>query len=100
MALQDPNLYIGQNNRELKPHGTPDFPCAGYKSEANIQWHWHEETELIAVHSGKIKLKLTNGTYELSAGDGVFINTNTLHHPSIFFIFIFPIIFIPPQSKP
>lgn len=79
MALQDPNLYIGQNNRELKPHGTPDFPCAGYKSEANIQWHWHEETELIAVHSGKIKLKLTNGTYELSAGDGVFINTNTLH---------------------
>ena len=77
MALQDPNLYIGQNNRELKPHGTPDFPCAGYKSQTYIQWHWHEETELIAVHSGKIKLKLTNGTYELSAGDGVFINTNT-----------------------
>lgn len=79
MALQDPNLYIGQNNRELKPHGTPDFPCAGYKSEANIQWHWHEETELIIVHSGKILLKLTNVTYELSAGEGVFINTNTLH---------------------
>lgn len=79
MALQDPNLYIGHNNRELKPHGTPDFPCAGYKSKAHVQWHWHEETELIAVHTGKVMLKLTNGTYELSAGDGAFINTNNLH---------------------
>lgn len=79
MALQDPNLYIGQNNRELKPHGTPDFPCAGYRGESNVQWHWHDETELIAVHSGTVILKLTDGTCKLSPGDGVFINTNTLH---------------------
>lgn len=79
MALQDPNLYVGHNNRELKPHGTPDFPCAGYESSANVQWHWHEETELIVVYSGKVLLKLTNGTFELSRGDGAFVNTNTLH---------------------
>lgn len=30
MALQDCALNLNRTGRELQPHGTPDFPCAGY----------------------------------------------------------------------
>lgn len=44
-----------------------------------IQWHWHEEVELILVHSGCAKLKLSNESVVLSTGDCAYINQNQLH---------------------
>ena len=47
--------------REMKSHGTADFPFQYYsetfdwKRLESIEWHWHNEIELIYVCDGKIK---------------------------------------------
>jgi hypothetical protein len=52
MALQKSGLNLNKNRLELHPHGTLDFPCAGYYSQHTnnsddvIPWHWHEEIEI------------------------------------------------------
>ncbi len=49
MALQKCMLNLNQRLKELNPHGTLDFPCAGYssyytdKEENAVPWHWHED---------------------------------------------------------
>ena len=30
MGLKECGLNLSRDNKELKPHGTIDFPCAGY----------------------------------------------------------------------
>ena len=48
MPLQDCTIYTDQDRREVRPHGTIEFPCAGYDSVysvdsvSRIPWHWHE----------------------------------------------------------
>ena len=32
MGLKECGLNLSRDNKELKPHGTIDFPCAGYSS--------------------------------------------------------------------
>ena len=57
MALQNCALNLNRTGRELQPHGTPDFPCAGYSSVYTdsagdvVPWHWHEDLEIIYVES-------------------------------------------------
>ncbi len=85
MVLRECELNLDRNNMELKPHGTPDFPCAGYVSqhngtEENICWHWHEEMELLYVASGSLKLQIPGRTFHLKTGDCFFINANILHY--------------------
>ena len=49
MGLKECGLNLSRDNKELKPHGTIDFPCAGYSScyrdseDDIIPWHWHPE---------------------------------------------------------
>ena len=64
MGLQKCGLNLNRVSRELQPHGTYDFPCAGYaslhtdKPEDAIPWHWHKEIEIIYVRDGTIKLQI------------------------------------------
>ena len=64
MALQDCTLNLNRTGRELQPHGTPDFPCAGYSSVYTdsagdvVPWHWHEDLEIIYVESGHLRLQV------------------------------------------
>ena len=85
MPLQDGGINVSRDRRELKLHGTAEFPCAGYRSTITsraghrIPWHRHEEIEVLYLVSGSLELCLLGRTNHLRAGDGAFINTNVLH---------------------
>lgn len=86
MGLQRCGLNLNQVSRELQPHGTPDFPCAGYdsrytdKPEDVIPWHWHEELEIIYIKEGILRVQIPQASFELKKGDCLAINSNTLHY--------------------
>lgn len=84
-ALQLLDLSIGPDLHELTRHGTALFPCAGYDEDpgkyltGKIPWHWHEEFEFILAVEGETNVLCGKAEYVISAGDGVFINSNVMH---------------------
>ncbi len=86
MALQKCMLNLNQRLKELDPHGTLEFPCAGYSSyytdreEESIPWHWHEDLEIIHIVEGCLELKMPSETVYIEAGSAFFINSNILHY--------------------
>lgn len=85
MALQDCTVYTDQERRELRPHGTIEFPCAGYDSVyssdavSRIPWHWHEDLEVIYLKSGTLDIRVPGKTFRMKPGDSIMINSNILH---------------------
>lgn len=85
MALQKCGLNRNRKNKELQPHGSLEFPCAGYESAHTdsindfIPWHWHEEFEIIHIIKGCMKLQVLSETFTLHAGEIAVINANALH---------------------
>ncbi|MCT4631560.1 MAG: AraC family transcriptional regulator [Firmicutes bacterium] len=83
--MQNYNIEIDQNQRELKKHGDSFFPIAAYDEYFSqfplkeVPWHWHEELELIVVLEGSCRLEYFGASLILDTNDGVFINCNTLH---------------------
>ncbi len=70
--------------RELKQHGTEDFPIAFYhidKDDTRFEMasHWHSHIEIIRIISGELNVKLYNNEYIATAGDVVFVNSETVH---------------------
>ena len=86
MALQECGLNLNRDLRELQPHGTMDFPCAGYSSyhkkrlEDIIPWHWHDEIEIIYIVDGRLELKIPSKSFYVEKGDCFVINSNILHY--------------------
>lgn len=86
MALQECGLNLDRGLRELQPHGTMDFPCAGYSSyykerlDDIIPWHWHEEIEMIYIADGQLVLKIPSESFFVEKGDCFVINSNILHY--------------------
>ena len=76
---------INRSRRERKPHGTPEFPCAGYfarltaRAGEDIKWHWHEELEVLYVQSGGLRLFIPGQAHTLQEGDGALVSANVLH---------------------
>lgn len=85
MPLQRCGLNLNRDRRELKPHGTLDFPCAVYSSEHaeflydEFPWHWHEEMEFIHLTEGKLKLQVPGKILYVQKGESIFINSRILH---------------------
>lgn len=85
MALQKCKLNLNRRYQELQPHGTLDFPCAGYSSQYTdstndlIPWHWHQEIELIYLAVGNLKVQIPKKVFHLKQGESIFINSNILH---------------------
>ena len=86
MALQECTLHLNQRLKELNPHGSLAFPCAGYSSaytdheENAIPGHWHEELEIIYIAEGRIELKIPSRSFYIEEGDAFVINSNILHY--------------------
>ncbi len=86
MALQKCELNLNKVSKELRPHGSLEFPCAGYSSlyterqEDIIPWHWHEEMEMIYIEKGQMKLKIPSDSFLLEEGDCIIFNSNILHY--------------------
>lgn len=85
MALQKCGLNRNNKKKELQPHGSLEFPCAGYESAHSdsildfIPWHWHEEFEIIYIVKGIMKLQVSTETFSVHAGEIAVINVNVLH---------------------
>ncbi len=85
MALHECGFPLNNTNKELRPHGTPEFPCAGYESrhtssiEDVIPWHWHEELEIIHVIKGTMRLQVLSRYLTVHEGELAVINAHTLH---------------------
>ena len=85
MGLELCGLNLNASKRELKAHGTLDFPCAGYlethgnSSEDAIPWHWHDEIEIIYVPSGTLNVHVPGSSYLLSSGDCLAVSSGVLH---------------------
>ncbi len=85
MALQQCTLNLDSSGRELSPHGTIDFPCAGYSYRCTsrawdeIPWHYHEELEIIYIEEGVMRIQIPSKIFEVKAGEAVFINSGILH---------------------
>lgn len=86
MALQECGLNLNRVSKELQPHGSLEFPCAGYsshhteKQEDIIPWHWHEEMEIVYIEHGQMKIKIPTKTFLLKKGDCIVLNANMLHY--------------------
>lgn len=81
----DPSIIVTEDLHEIKEHGFPDYPVAIYMVDLSnmytrsVRWHWHEEIELILVKKGRANFMVSDESYILSEGQGIFINQNTLH---------------------
>lgn len=86
MALQECGLNLNKGLKELQPHGSLEFPCAGYSSyytegqEHSIPWHWHEEIEIVYIEKGQMEMKIPSEAFLLEKGDYMAINSNVLHY--------------------
>lgn len=86
MGLQKCGVNVNRAFKELRAHGSLEFPCAGYAELYTSQprhivpWHWHEELEIVYAKKGALKLQIPGKAYELEEGDGFIINSNVLHY--------------------
>lgn len=78
-------IITQENQKELKEHGNYAFPVnisiekiQSYEKGVFL-WHWHPEIELTLILSGQVEYRIEDTTYILSAGDGMFCNSNSLH---------------------
>lgn len=85
MALQKCELNLNGASRELHPHGSIGFPCAGYSGsysdnpEEALPWHWHEEMELLYVAEGRLTLRTPAASLLLCRGQMAAVNSKVLH---------------------
>lgn len=81
----NPPLDLSPQQRELKPQGTLDFPCAGYAEHYapgpghSLPWHWHAEFEVIHILSGQLTVETPGAQYHLAEGDCIAVNAGVLH---------------------
>lgn len=78
-------IIVGENLKEIKEHGDFEYPVGVYDVNLKnmymemVRWHWHDEIEFIYVEEGRGIFCVSEETYQLSKGDGLFINKGVLH---------------------
>lgn len=78
-------IITDKSMRELKSHGTPEFPFEYYLDDTRqfdnnfIEWHWHNEFEWLYVQSGSVDCLVGFERFTLEEGDGLFINSKIIH---------------------
>lgn len=71
--------------RSTLVHGSPGFPFECYLDEIGqfksrcIEWHWHNEFEFSLIISGSVSCCLESECVSLQTGDGIFVNSGTIH---------------------
>lgn len=83
--IENMQIHIEKNQKEIKAHGDYSFPVnvSIEKIESYEQgfflWHWHPEVELTWIMSGEVEYHVNDSKYILKEGEGLFVNSNTLH---------------------
>ena len=71
--------------RSQLDYGNTGFPFACYMDHlmhyesSCIEWHWHSEFEFSFVKEGTVTCHIGANCIKLSAGDAIFINSETIH---------------------
>ncbi len=87
---QLPSLIYKEKNmqyldlHENKKHGTTDFPFEYHHIDRHhpryvMDYHWHEEYELIRALRGTLNMKINEDAYELRPGELILIPGGALH---------------------
>lgn len=82
MAIGICDVITDPMGRELKAHGTAQFPVSCYGGslvEHPVPWHWHDELEAVFVDRGSAVFSIDGARCVLHAGQGIFINAGALH---------------------
>ena len=80
-----PRIITDETLRETARHGSEEYPFRYYVEDIwsfdfhCIDWHWHSEVEFVFVEKGTAVFLVGSGRYVLSAGMGMFINTQVIH---------------------
>ena len=83
--MQITEIITDETLREIREHGTPEFPFEYYLDDIDeigqgyVEWHWHNEIEWAWVESGKVICRIGNEKIILEAGEGIFINSRVIH---------------------
>lgn len=46
----------------------------------DVPWHWHDEFEFAYLEKGRMLYKVNQEEFTLQEGDGIFVNSGTLHY--------------------
>ena len=64
--MQITEIITDETLREIREHGTPEFPFEYYLDDIDeigqgyVEWHWHNEIEWAWVESGKVICRIGN----------------------------------------
>lgn len=78
-------IITDENLMETIQHGSNNYPFNFYYDNLSqfdfncIEWHWHTELEFVYIESGTVTFWIGEKQFDLSEGNGVFINSKTLH---------------------
>lgn len=70
---------------ETAIHGAHLFPYKLYDENITdydfncIDWHWHTEFEFVYIESGIVHFNVGEDNFDMSEGQGIFINSRVLH---------------------
>ena len=102
-------IITDEDLMEAVQHGSNRYPFQFYYEDLSvfdfncIEWHWHTELEFIFIESGTVTFWIGEDRFDLTEGNGIFINTKVLHRfysPSKALIpnFVFMPSFIAPRD--
>jgi len=83
--MQLKRIEVDHNFQERVHYKNPSFPvdiCTDVYNmfvDNTLNCHWHEEFEFGVVLTGEVEYYINDTHFHLSVGDGVFINSNTMH---------------------
>lgn len=83
--MNNTEMPLKSNMQELVQHGSKEFPIQYYvntfrpSENSAIPLHWHPKPEFFVVHRGSVKCRVGSAECVVSAGEGLFLNVNTLH---------------------
>ncbi len=80
------NTFNVDNNLQSEvDYGSLEFPLEVFFDDlckydiGFIRWHWHKEVQFAIVKKGTVEFFFLDKSLKLSEGDGIFINSNSLH---------------------
>lgn len=83
--IQAKQTIVDDSLREIKGHGTEDFPFAVYFDDFSdfengfITWHWHEEVQITMILEGDFICQVEAEEVKMKEGDIIFMNKGLLH---------------------
>lgn len=78
-------IKTDESLRETVHHGSEEYPFQYYLEDIwlfdfhCIDWHWHPEVEFVLIEKGTADFLIGSERYVLSAGTGIFINSQVIH---------------------